>query len=223
VIDSELKRTTEDYPFPPKEIDRLRERRWILGFAKEWGVGAEVGVFRGHFAEVLIDALVPTKIYLIDPWTKQGEFFNWAAKSSPYTSGNRLPTAVAKREAELRAARFVGVNVKVVEGYFGEETGRIEEKLDWIYIDANHGFHQALEDLHAARGLMKDDGVIMGDDWQPDPRHKHHGVFRAVQKFTRTTNYRIVAAGPAGQYCLAPAPVYGARGAGAPMARASTQ
>jgi hypothetical protein len=181
-----------------------------LYHAKQWGIGAEVGVFRGHFAEVLIEVLTPTKIYLIDPWTKLGEYFHWKGGAKPYTSFDQLPTRIAKREAELRTGRFSGVEVKFLEGYFLEEMDKIEEKLDWIYIDGNHGYTQVLADLHASASLLKPDGVIIGDDWRPNPEGKHHGVFRAVQEFTRMTNYQIVAAGHAGQYCLAPAPVYSA-------------
>ncbi len=208
MIEAELQKSVEKYPFIEKEIARLALRKRILEYAKPGGVGAEVGVFRGHFAEVLIEKLTPTKIYLIDPWTKLGEYFNWKGGAKPYTNFDQLPTRVAKREAELRTARFPDVTVKILEGYFLEEMHKIEEKLDWIYIDGNHGYKQVLADLNAAQTLLKPDGVIIGDDWRPNPEAKHHGVFRAVQEFTRATNYQIVSAGYAGQYCLMPAPSY---------------
>jgi hypothetical protein len=208
VTEDDLRKTTEDYPFPPKEIERLINRRKILRFAKLVGVGAEIGVFRGHFAEVLVQALMPKRLYLVDPWSKQGEFFNLGFGPTPYTCDGTLPTAVARREVELRMARFPAVKVTMLEGYFSEEAAKIKERLDWIYIDGNHQYEEVLKDLYTARGLLKPDGVILGDDWRPNPTGNHHGVFRAVQEFTRKTKYQIIAAAVAGQYCLARAPDY---------------
>ncbi|MEM2174564.1 MAG: hypothetical protein QXI58_02940, partial [Candidatus Micrarchaeia archaeon] len=48
-----------ELPFPEGEIQRLDHRKWILNYAKKEGIGAEVGVFRGYFAEVLLKELKP--------------------------------------------------------------------------------------------------------------------------------------------------------------------
>jgi hypothetical protein len=34
--------------------------------------------------------------------------------------------------------------------------------------------------------------VIAGDDWQPDPGHRHHGVFKAVQELIAESSYVIL-------------------------------
>jgi len=194
----ELERIEEEYPYLQRELDRMARRRWIFRFVKRHGVGAEVGVFRGRFSELLVKRLKPRKIYLIDPWTQLGEFFNLVPA---YTNDGKLPTKVAKRETELRMSRYPGVEVRIEEGYFLDAVGKIEERLDWIYIDGSHLYQDVLNDLHAASGILKDDGKIMGDDWQPNPAKRTYDVFRAVQAFTRATDYQIIGAGD-GQYCL---------------------
>ena len=155
---------------------------------------------------MLIEELKPKKVYLIDPWTKLGEFFNFGG---PYTNHGKLPTSLAKREAELRTARFSDVDVEIIEGFFLEEIGKIKEKLDWIYIDGSHKYDNVLKDLTGASKIINAAGRIFGDDWWPNPGSLHHGVFRAVQTFVRTTDYQIVAAGESpGQYCLRRTPTY---------------
>jgi hypothetical protein len=63
--------------YPEAAIERGPRRRWILAYAKAGGVGAEFGVFRGHFAAEIADCLKPAKLYLVDPWTTSGERFDW--------------------------------------------------------------------------------------------------------------------------------------------------
>jgi hypothetical protein len=201
----ELQRLGAAYPFPDSEIQRLKARRWILRYPKRGGIGAEVGVYRGHFSELLIDVLKPTKIYLVDPWTKLGEYFYI---KGAYGNRGKMPTRVARREVELRTARFANVDIKFVEGYFLEEIGSITEKLDWIYIDATHKYEAVVKDLQAASTLLKPDGVILGDDWAPSPWVVHHGVFRAAQEFCRMTDYQVIGAGQGAQFCLRRVPKY---------------
>jgi len=80
-----------------------------------------------------------------------------------------------------------------------EETGK---KLDFVYLDSTHTFEDTFSELVAIDKVLSSDGVILGDDWRPDRACKHHGVFRAVHKFTRSFDYEIVVAGLADQFCL---------------------
>jgi hypothetical protein len=86
---------------------------------------------------------------------------------------------------------------------------KIPEKLNFVYIDANHNYEFVLKDLYAAAKLLGPKGVIIGDDWTPHPGGAHHGVFKAVQEFVRATDFQIIAAGYGQQYCLRRAHIYG--------------
>ena len=41
---------------------------------------------------------------------------------------------------------------------------------------------------------MKPEGIIAGDDWRPDPEHRHHGVYRAVMERLDSGAYVLVGA-----------------------------
>jgi hypothetical protein len=198
-IDVELSRTQRRFPFPLGELKRTEERAWILRHAPKGGVGAEVGVFRGHFSEVILGALTPKKLYLIDPWEKQGKFFGWGGG---YTNDMSLPTAVARRDAELRARKFPDTEVVIVEDFFPACRDRILEPLDWIYIDSSHDFDQTLLELTQSAEIVKPGGLIMGDDFVPLATQAHQGVARAVNTFVSSQPFEFVAAGLHEQWCI---------------------
>src|SRR5205823_2042518 len=90
--------------YPDVAIERGPRRRWILSYAKHGGVGAEFGVFRGHFAAEIADCLKPTRLFLVDPWTKSGHRFDWG--DIPETNFNRLTTTQALNDALARMEPF---------------------------------------------------------------------------------------------------------------------
>ncbi|MHC5022015.1 MAG: class I SAM-dependent methyltransferase, partial [Planctomycetota bacterium] len=153
--------------FPVSELDRLERRTWILQHARRRGVGAEFGVFRGHFAEVLVRRLVPTRLYLVDAWTLLGERFGWG--DLPYTNYDRLTTAQARADAERRLAASAAVyDVRLVEAAvteFCDTLAREATRLDWAYLDTCHGFEETVQQLQAIARIVRRDGVILGDDW----------------------------------------------------------
>lgn len=194
-------RALEDaFPFPKKEIERLSQRKWILNFLKPEGIGAEIGVFRGHFSEFISDFLKPKRLYLIDPWTKSGETYgDWGE----YTNFGTLKTSVARDEAIMRARRASRAEVTVIEDFFPECEDRIVEKLDWVYLDASHSYEGTLRELMNLPKHLNGDAVIAGDDWRIDPQHKHFGVFCAVHDFVRQSDWNILACAPgSGQWVI---------------------
>jgi hypothetical protein len=46
----DLETTSKQYAFPENELQRTKERAWILRFAKRDSIGAEIGIFSGHFS-----------------------------------------------------------------------------------------------------------------------------------------------------------------------------
>lgn len=195
-----LKRGEAAFPMPQPELDRLAKRRWILRYARKGGVGAEIGVFRGHFSEIICQTIAPSKLYLVDPWTSLGATFGWG---KAYTANDTLPTALARDEARARTEAFPDTEAVMVEGHFPACRECFAEPLDFAYLDASHDYAATLQELEALSDLIAPGGVIFGDDWQINPAHQHHGVFCAVQEFTRAQPWQIVAAGPSGKWALA--------------------
>jgi hypothetical protein len=199
-IDIELALSQALFAFPEAQLRRLRARQWILdGAGVKGGVGAQIGVFRGHFSELLLGSLAPRKLFLVDPWTRAGEFYAEDGASDPQA---RLPTLTARREAQLRAARFPASEAVIVEDVFPSCASSIDEPLDWIYFDSLAGDGDVPGLLKAAAALLKPGGLILGDGFTDDPALSRRGAAHAVNSFAGAEGFDFVAAGPGGQWCL---------------------
>lgn len=184
-----------------EETRRLQGRKWILRYARRRSVGAELGVFCGDFSRILLEELRPARLYLVDAWSLMwGERYpDWGS----YTDHGRLTTAEAKARTASVKAEFPQTEIEIREMAIEPFLQQIDRlSLDFIYLDAGHGYEETLQQLLYCATRVKHNGVILGDDWKPDPKAQHHGVYRAIQDFTRMENFEIVAAGPAAQFCL---------------------
>lgn len=54
-------------------------------------------------------------------------------------------------------------------------------QFDYIYIDGDHLFDAALQDMNNASELLAPRGIMIIDD--ADPNHTHFGVYKAMQEF----------------------------------------
>jgi predicted O-methyltransferase YrrM len=181
------------------ELKRSEKREFLSHYVKKNGIGAELGVFWGHFSEVILRTFRPRRLYLVDLWDMQGDSFgNWGA----YTDFGRLQTADCHAYVKGLEAQHPGVVTVVrdsAEKFLTEYRG---EKFDWVYLDTSHRFDETLRQLELISDHLQRDGVILGDDWIPDPAHPHHDVFRAVHRFIRTADFEIVIAGKGNQFVL---------------------
>jgi hypothetical protein len=198
-INLELLLSRRLLPFQATALQRNQARDWILDYVAEGGIAAEVGVFRGLFSEIILRKAKPTKFYLVDPWTKLGEFFEIGGG---YSNFGLLPTALARREAELRTRKFPDTESVIVEEFFPEGASSIAEPLDWIYLDASHTYERTKIELEGCARLLKPGGLILGDDFWALPGAPFPGVVRAVREFVKREPFEFVAAGPHGQWCV---------------------
>lgn len=121
-------------------------------------------------------------------WTAFGENFpDWGI----YTNHGKLKTKDAYNEVvnitkgfKSKSIIHVGNDLEILETF-------PDNYFDWVYIDSTHQFEQTLKELHIADKKVKPNGIICGHDYEPDPSHQHHGVFRAVQEFVRSTSWEI--------------------------------
>lgn len=200
-----IDRIEKQFPMPKGEIQRLDGRRWILNLVPKGGIGAEIGVFRGHFSDLICRIAEPRKLYLIDPWTTIGPTFGWGKE---YTNFDTLTTAAARDQARAHVEQHSNVECVVIEDLYPRCKDQIREPLDFAYLDASHNYTPTLNELRHLTHQIKPGGIIIGDDWAPDPKAQHHGVFRAVQEFVSSSDWQIVAAGPAAQWAIRRKPTY---------------
>jgi hypothetical protein len=182
--------------------DERPMRRHILELLRRGTVGAELGVFTGLFSAAILEVVQPTHLYLVDPWwVEYGEYYpDWGT----YTDGGRLRTRDAYQQAVNRV-RSVQKLTKV-EFCVQRSTTWLntleDERLDWAYLDSTHQYNDTMQELELLGRKVKRSGLILGDDWQPDSTHMHHGVFKAVQDFSRKGSFEIIRADEHLQWAL---------------------
>lgn len=185
-----------------REAFHADSRRFMRDHVAPGGVGAEIGVFWAHFAEVLAEEFRPTKLYLVDPWHKlHGVTYpSWGR----YTNFGKLTTAETLERARDLERRHPGVVEVRVQHGAGFMAGMPDGHFDWVYLDASHREADVKRDLAAIWPKLKPGGVILGDDYFGDPASQHAGVKRAVDAFALDRGLELVAE-KRNQFVLRPA------------------
>lgn len=150
------------------------------------GVGAELGVHKGHLTPLLVDWLKPKKLYAVDPWYLLGPTWEWAAGDKSTVN------ALARTIRRLRPAIEIGQVEVIVQDDLVFLAGVADGALDWVYLDSSHMYDHTVKELELLIRKVKPGGIIAGDDWQPDPGHRHYGVCKAVKEFESEGLLRMI-------------------------------
>ncbi len=152
------------------------------------GVGAELGVFQGRFSRTLLDASEASLLHLIDPWYLLTPEWHWGAGSR--STVDALVNILMDFKPEIESGR--------VRVHVADDRATLKELpnhyFDWVYIDSSHQYEHTRDELDLLFYKMKPEGVIAGDDWRPDPEHRHHGAYRAVMERLNSGDYTLIAA-----------------------------
>lgn len=171
--------------------EEVRRNRRVRGplvreFIPPGGVGAELGVLQGNFSRVLLESSRARRLHLIDPWYLLTPEWPWAG-GNPSTVDALIKVLGENRE-EIREGRVV-VHVR-------DDLDALEDfddgYLDWAYVDSSHAYEHTRAELALLARKVRTGGIICGDDWRPDPAHRHHGVCRAVREFVAEHGTRIL-------------------------------
>lgn len=180
-----------DYRFPRwkdaswNSFNRQQERyKVIKDFLGEDAIAAELGVYKGGFGEFLLGHC--RKIYLVDWWYRSGGFWN-----SGIDKDSKVDTVINILEvykSEIESGR-VEVVIETTNNFLSSmEDGT----FDFIYLDASHSYESTVQELRAALPKMKSGGRMFGDDYDPNPESKQHGVYRAVNEFIAGTGAKMI-------------------------------
>jgi hypothetical protein len=133
-------------------IDRWKDFPTIfneLGFK----VGAEIGVYKGEYTKVLCDAGL--KIYGIDIWKKYGDY-------DDYKDQQHLTSAEDETRERLKDTK----NVVLLKGWSQDVVNQFEdESLDFVFIDGNHDFRHATDDIDDWSKKVRKGGIVSGHDY----------------------------------------------------------
>src|SRR5688572_947522 len=163
-------------------------RKRLLRMLPRGSVGAEVGVWKGDFSELILRVVRPRELHLIDPWRFE---------VAPGYSSARYGGSKAKSQADMDAiyssvterfgVQVASGRVAVHRSPSADAGGRFEDGFfDWVYIDGNHLYEFVLADLESFYPKVRSGGFLAGDDYGR-PGWWDDGVTRAVHVFCQAT------------------------------------
>lgn len=141
---------------PQGEVHVKFDREELPKLFKELGFkfGAEVGVCRGEFSELLCKGIPGLKFYGVDPWSFVPVFKNFRKQSDHDKNYEEALNRLNLYDATLiRQPSMEGV--KEIE----------DEVLDFVYIDGDHRFEFVINDIAEWSKKVKKGGIVCGDDF----------------------------------------------------------
>lgn len=151
---------------------------------------AEIGTFKGDFAQTLYDTTSPVEMYLIDPWDGDIVSGDRDGNNVELYKGNDLFQHVCHRFADKK-------HVSILRKFSTEltETDIAKKSLDMVYIDGDHSYAGVKRDLEIVLKLVKAGGWICGHDYAMNSLKTKHmydfGVKKAVDEFCAHHGFRI--------------------------------
>lgn len=144
--------------------------------ALEIGVFAEVGVFKGDFAEyILHQCNTISKYYMIDPWQHLDDWNKPLNKSDDEFNE-------VKRDA-IGKTEFAAAKRVILQGKTINVSGSLPDQgLDLAYIDGDHTLRGITADLIRIWPKIRTRGILAGDDfcdsvWEHSTRFEPTLVF----------------------------------------------
>jgi len=133
--------------------------------------GAEIGVFRGAYSEILCKSISGLKLKCIDPWLA------FRSNTQERMEGRFIRTCRRLRHFDAEIIRKPSMEfVKEVPN----------RTLDFVYIDAMHEFDPVMLDLICWSDKVKSGGMVAGHDYSSP--NWWNGVIPAVNAYTQAHN-----------------------------------
>lgn len=138
--------------------------------------GAEIGVERGIFSKILLDANPTMELNCVDSWKFYPQY------NARLNNRRDLPQKFIETQNRLK-----GYNVNYYKMFSKDAVKKFEdESLDFVYIDANHDLPYFMNDLVWWEKKVKRGGMVCGHDYirvKPNKPTKNF-VVEAVSWYT---------------------------------------
>jgi hypothetical protein len=154
-------------------------RGYILKNLMQGGVGLEIGVWQGGFAEMLLHWTKPKELHLIDPWENvdtdgyEGAFYHNSHGNDMNEAYEFVRHRFAKEVADERVFIHRARSADIAHQFK-------DESFDWVYVDGDHSYEGIKSDLDLYIPKVKPGGYIVGDDYTNIDEWWGDGIFRAV-------------------------------------------
>lgn len=164
----------------------VKDRDELATVFPRQGIGAELGVQHGDYAEVLLRNADPAKLFLIDAWRhlKTGTVYDLDPANVQDSEQDKIYRRVLHRfRPHVLSGRVVIIRDLIMPLMLLFENN----SLDWVYVDAAHDYEQVLLNLAASYRVVKPGGLIAGHDYKEyGPEWSFIQVVPAVNKFLET-------------------------------------
>src|ERR1700733_7581095 len=149
----------------------IQPRFLVMSILPKEAIGAELGVFRGEFSNMLLRNVRPTLLHLIDTWQSPA--------GAGAETGDMIHASVLRRfAAELRQER-----VEVHRATAADALDALaDDTLDFIYLSGERNYEVVLQNLRVAGRKVKSGGLVCGTDYVAGMAGRD-GVLRAVHDF----------------------------------------
>jgi hypothetical protein len=130
--------------------------------------GAEIGTSKGRYAKWLFSRIRGLKLYCVDPWAVYDEYIELHDKSKQDLFDGYF---------EETKQRLAGKNVEFIRKYSMDAVKDFEDNsLDFVFIDGNHTFEYAIEDIAKWEKKVRPGGMVSGHDYWNSFNRRHYYV-----------------------------------------------
>jgi len=163
------------------ELERINNRNEFVKLIDACcpdGIGIEIGVERASFSKILLASKL-SKLYLVDAWRQ----FN------KQESAGMIDISQGQQDSNyaqvLKDMTVYGKRVEVIKGKSVDVVNNFKDcYFDFVYIDANHDYIHAKEDINIWYNKVKMGGIYAGHDYINGVfRKATFGVKSAVDEF----------------------------------------
>jgi hypothetical protein len=178
-----------------------RETFWVE-FVNSFALkqAAEIGVYRGDFAQILLGSCPElTRYYMIDPWKHLAD---WNKPANHPDAQLEAYFQEAKAKTEFAAAKRCILRGKTVDVIDQVE----DQALDFAYIDGDHTLKGISIDMICVYPKLRVGGFLTGDDftrsiWEHKTAFEPTLVFPFAVYFAEAVGATIFSL-PHSQFCL---------------------
>lgn len=145
----------------------------------EFNKGAEIGVEKGLYSEVLLKANPNLSLYCIDAWKIDTYDPNFKDVENAQELFERY-----YKEAIERLSNYSGATI--IKKTSMDALSEIpDESLDFVYIDANHDFVSVTNDIYHWSKKVRKGGIVSGHDYAFFKSSKFNHVKHVLPAYTR--------------------------------------
>lgn len=147
-------------------------------------IGVEIGVLYGDFSQMILNAICPKHLVLVDPYETSGNRYESGIQTAYSTQSDYQKLLKRFHEQKLSG------QVNVVRLHSSEAQKIFNDgSFDFIYHDASHLLVDVKRDLNEWLPKLKEGGLMCGHDYID---HQDFGVIEAVNNFCNKHNFEMI-------------------------------